>query len=341
MPIFDLRSDTVTHPTEEMRSAMANAEVGDDVFQKDPTINKLEAMAAEKFGKEAAVYVASGTMANLAAGLSHCQRGDEAIMGAESHIFQNEAGSLSALGGVHIRTVPNDSLGMMDPDEIEAAIRPDNIHQPRTTLISLENTQNRCSGAVLDSVYTEQVGSIAHSHDIAFHIDGARIFNAAIALSVPVSDLVRTADTVSFCLSKGLSCPVGSLVCGTRDTISMVRRNRKLLGGGMRQAGIIAAAGIVALETMVDRLSEDHETARILAKGLASIPSLVINPEMIQTNIVIFDVKTGPIPEFISALKTKGVLASHTGGRGVRMVTHYGITSEDIDEVLNIVEAVA
>tara|TARA_B000000460_G_C21409026_1_gene345783 strand:- start:2 stop:691 length:690 start_codon:yes stop_codon:yes gene_type:complete len=229
----------------------------------------------------------------------------------------------------------------MDPDEIEAAIRPDNIHQPRTTLISLENTQNRCSGAVLDSGYTEQVGSIAHSHDIALHIDGARIFNAAVALSVPVSDLVRTADTVSFCLSKGLSCPVGSLVCGTRDTINLVRRNRKLLGGGMRQAGIIAAAGIVALDTMVDRLSEDHESARILAKGLASIPSLIINPEMIQTNIVIFDVKAGPIPELLSALKTKGVLASHTGGRGVRMVTHYGITSEDIEEVLNIVEAVA
>ncbi|PZC49815.1 MAG: threonine aldolase [Chloroflexi bacterium] len=341
MRIFDLRSDTVTHPTEEMRIAMANAEVGDDVFEEDPTINKLEAMAAERFGKEAAVYVASGTMANLASGLAHCQRGDEAIIGAESHIFQNEAGSLSALGGVHIRTVPNDNLGMMDPDEIEAAIRPDNIHQPRTALISLENTQNRCSGAVLDSVYTEQVASIAHSHDIALHIDGARIFNAAVALSVSVSDLVRTADTVSFCLSKGLSCPVGSLVCGTRDTINLVRRNRKLLGGGMRQAGIIAAAGIVALETMVDRLSEDHESARILAKGLASIPSLVINPEMIQTNIVIFDVKTGPIPELLSALKIKGVLASYTGGRGVRMVTHYGITPEDIEEILNIVEAVA
>ena len=340
MRIIDLRSDTVTHPTVEMRKAIAEAEVGDDVFGEDPTVNKLEAMAAERLGKEAAVYVASGSMANLVAGLTHCQRGDEAIMGTEAHIFHNEVGSFSALGGINVRTVPNDSEGRLDPNAVEAAIRPDNIHQPRTALVCLENTQNRCSGAVLDAEYTETIGAIAHGNDAALHIDGARIFNAAVALGVPPADLARPADTVSFCLSKGLSCPVGSLVCGSEETIARVRKSRKILGGGMRQAGIIAAAGVVALETMVDRLAEDHETARRLAKGLAGMPGLSLDPEAIQSNIVIFGVENGDAMNFMAALKERGVLASYTVGLGVRMVTHYGITEEDVDETLNILDAV-
>ena len=341
MRTIDLRSDTVTHPTPQMRRAMAEAEVGDDVYGEDPTVNRLEAMAAERLGKEAAVYVASGSMANLVAGLTHCQRGDEVVMGSDAHIFHNEVGSFSALGGIHVRTVPNDAGGMMDPDQVEAAVRPANIHQPRTAMISLENTHNRCSGAVLDSEYTAVVGDIAHRHDAALHIDGARIFNAAVALGVSPAELAKPADTVSFCLSKGLSCPVGSLVVGSREVIERARKNRKILGGGMRQAGIIAAAGVVALESMVDRLSEDHDNARHLAKGLASMPGLSLEPESIQSNIVIFEVTGRPAPEFINALKEGGVLTSYTGGRRVRMVTHYGIAREDIDEALTLVEAVA
>ena len=341
MRTIDLRSDTVTHPTPEMRRAMAEAEVGDDVFGEDPTVNRLEAMAAERLGKEAAVYVPSGSMANLVAGLTHCQRGDEAIMGSEAHIFHNEVGSFSTLGSIHVRTVPNDAGGMMDPDQVEAAVRPANIHQPRTALICLENTHNRCSGAVLDREYTAVIGDIAHRHDAALHIDGARLFNAAVSLGVSPAELAGPADTVSFCLSKGLSCPVGSLVVGSRELIDRARKNRKVLGGGMRQAGIIAAAGVVALDTMVDRLSEDHDNARRMAKGLAAMPGLNLDPESIQSNIVIFEVADRPAPEFLNALKEEGVLISYTGGRRVRMVTHYGITEQDVDEALTVVEAVA
>ena len=233
MRTIDLRSDTVTHPTPEMRHAMAEAEVGDDVFGEDPTINRLEAMAAERLGKEAAVYVASGTMANLVAGLTHCQRGDEVIMGSEAHIFHNEVGSFSAVGGIHVRTVPNDAGGMMDLDQVEAAVRPANIHQPNTALICLENSHNRCSGAVLDAEYTAAIGDIAHRHDAALHIDGARLFNAAVAQGVSPADLAKPADTISFCLSKGLSCPVGSLVVGSEELIDRARKNRKTAGGSI------------------------------------------------------------------------------------------------------------
>ena len=341
MRTIDLRSDTVTHPTPEMRRAMAEAEVGDDVYGEDPTVNRLEAMAAERLGKEAAVYVPSGSMANLVAGLTHCQRGDEVVMGSDAHIFHNEVGSFSMLGSIHVRTVPNDPVGMMDPDQVVAAVRPDNIHQPRTALICLENTHNRCSGAVIDREYTTVIGDIAHRHDAALHIDGARLFNAAVALGVSPAELAGPADTVSFCLSKGLSCPVGSLVVGSREVIDRARKNRKVLGGGMRQAGIIAAAGVVALDTMVDRLSEDHDNARHMAKGLAAMPGLNLDPEAIQSNIVIFEVADRPAPEFINALKEEGVLISYTGGHRVRMVTHYGITEQDVDEALTVVEAVA
>ena len=341
MRTIDLRSDTVTQPTPEMRRAIAEAEVGDDVFGEDPTVNRLEEMAARRLGKESAVLVVSGTMANLVSGMSHCQRGDEVIMGSEAHIFHNEVGGMSALGGVHVRTVSNTPHGMMAPDEVEAAIRLPGIQQPRTALICLENTHNRCGGAALDSEDTGAIAEVARRHDVALHIDGARIFNAAVALGVSPVELARPADTISFCLSKGLSCPVGSLVCGSRELIERARKYRKMVGGGMRQAGIIAAAGIVALETMVDRLAEDHANARRLALGLHRLRGLNLEPDTVQTNIVIFDVMDRPAREFMEALKRHGVLASFVSGRKVRMVTHYGIGSEDVDEALNVMEAVA
>ena len=341
MGVIDLRSDTVTHPTPEMRRAMAEAEVGDDVFGEDPTVNRLEAMAAERLGKEASLFVASGTMANLVCGLTHCQRGDEMLLGSEADIFHNEVGAIAALGGVHVRTVPNDSRGMMAPDEMEAAIRLPGIHQPRTALVCLENTHNRCGGGVLDSEDVGAIAEVAHRHGAARHMDGARIFNAAVALRVAPSELAGATDSVSFCLSKGLSCPVGSLVCGSKEFIDRARKSRKMVGGGMRQAGIIAAAGVVALDTMVDRLSEDHANARRLADGLAHMPGLYLEPDAVQTNIVVIEVTDRSAPEFMDSLKDRGVLTSSIGGRRVRMVTHYGISADDIDDALNGVEAVA
>ncbi len=341
MRTIDLRSDTVTQPTPEMRRAMAEAEVGDDVYGEDPTVNRLEEMAARRLEKEAAVLVVSGTMANLVSGLTHCQRGDEVIVGSEAHIFHNEVGGVSALGGIHVRTVSNNPRGIMAPDEVEAAIRLPGIHQPKTALIILENTHNRCGGAVLDSEDTNAIAEVARRHDVSLHIDGARIFNAAVALGVSPVDLARPADTVSFCLSKGLSCPVGSLICGSQEFIDRARKNRKMVGGGMRQAGIIAAAGIVALETMVDRLAEDHANARRLALGLARLRGLRLDSDTVQTNIVIFEVVDRPAKAFMDDVKNRGVLSSYVSGRKVRMVTHYGITADDIDDALNAVEAAA
>ena len=338
MNIVDLRSDTVTKPTLEMRQAMFDADVGDDVYGEDPTVNALEMLAAERMGKEAGVFVSSGTMGNLVSGLTHCQRGDEVLLGTKSHILMYEVASLAAFGGVQTRSVPNDAGGMLDPNDIEFAIRPDNDHQPRTGMVAIENTHNRCGGAVLDTRYIDAIGDLAHRHEAAFHIDGARIFNAAVALQTSPSELVRSADTVTFCLSKGLSCPVGSIVCGNTETITRVRKNRKMLGGGMRQAGILAAAGIVALNTMVDRLAEDHETAKRLAKGLSALPGIGLDPETIQTNIVIFEVKDRSVPELLEELKSGGVLASCPEQGKIRMVTHYGITAEHIEEALNVSE---
>ncbi|MBI4336575.1 MAG: aminotransferase class I/II-fold pyridoxal phosphate-dependent enzyme [Chloroflexi bacterium] len=338
MPTIDLRSDTVTKPTPEMRRAMYEAEVGDDVFGEDPTVNRLEAMAAQRMGKEAAVFVASGTMGNLVSGLTHCQRGDEALLGHKAHMLMYESASLAAFGGVQMRTVPNDERGMLDPDQVEAAMRPRDPHQPRTAMVAVENTHNRCSGSVLGSEDIGTLAEIAHRAGAAFHIDGARIFNAAVALGVAPLELARPADTVTFCLSKGLSCPVGSLVCGSEEVIAQVRRNRRMVGGSMRQAGVIAAAGIVALDTMVDRLAEDHGNAKRLALGLGGMPGIVLDPSRIQTNIVIFEVKDRPAEAFIEALKGRGVLASFPERGKVRMVTHYGITAEDIDGALDLVE---
>ena len=342
MPIIDLRSDTMTEPTAAMRKAMAEAEVGDDVFGEDPTVNRLEEMAAERLGKEAALLVSSGTMGNLVSQLAHCGRGDEIILGSQAHTFFFEQGGSAAVGGIHSRTVPNQPDGKLALEDIEAAIRGDNIHFPRSRLILLENTHNLCNGYPLEINYMKAVGDIARRHRLKIHVDGARFFNAAIALGVKPADLAEEADSVSFCLSKGLAAPVGSMVCGTKDFIHEARRARKLLGGGMRQAGILAAAGIVALNEMVDRLAEDHANAKKLAAGLAEIPGLAIDPNHIKTNIIFFDItRENMQPEqFIQKLDGEGVRMLPVGSHKVRAVTHYHITAQDIDRALKVISRV-
>ncbi len=340
MKVIDLRSDTVTHPTPAMREAMATAEVGDDVFGDDPTVNRLEAMSARIVGKEAAVFVASGTMGNLVALLSHCKRGDEAIVGSETHMLYYEVGAAAGLGGVQLRPVPNDSRGRLDPKDVEAMIRGQDIHYPRTSLVCLENTHNRCGGTVLTAADTAAVARVAHDHGAAVHVDGARIFNAAVALGVPAASLVEEADSISFCLSKGLSAPVGSLVCGSGEFVERARKSRKMLGGGMRQVGVLAAPGIVALENMVERLQEDHENARLLAQGLADIEGIDIDPGAVETNIVIFDVPQEKVLPLCAELAKAGVLALPHGPGDIRMVTHYGVSRQDIEEALERVRDV-
>jgi len=333
---IDLRSDTVTLPTAAMREAIFGAELGDDVFVEDPTTIRLEKMAAERMGKEAAMLVASGTMGNLVCVLTHCGRGDEAILGNQSHTFIYEGGGIAALGGIHPHTIANQPDGTLRLEDIEAAIRADNVHFPRTRLICLENTHNRCGGAVLTPGYTDAVAALARDRDLLLHLDGARIFNAAVALGVDVKKLVRYADSVSFCLSKGLSAPVGSLICGTKEFIAEARRNRKMVGGGMRQAGVIAAAGITALEQMIDRLAQDHANAKRLAEGITRIPGLAVEMERVQTNIVFFDLAGGVVSdeELVTKLGNRGVKMLRSGPGRIRAVTHYGISAEDIDSAL-------
>ena len=335
MKIVDLRSDTVTKPTPAMWEAMARAEVGDDVYGEDPTINRLEAMSAEYMGKEAALFVTSGTQGNLVALLTHCGRGDEVILGDKSHTFVYEQGGMAALGGIVPHTIPNRPAGTLRLADITAAIRPDNEHFPRTRLICLENTHNNCNGTPLTAGYTAQVAALARARGLRLHLDGARIFNAAAALDVDVRELVRHVDSVTFCLSKGLCAPVGSVLCGSADFIAEARRARKILGGGMRQAGILAAAGIVALEQMTERVVEDHIRARRLAAGLAEIPGLEIAP--VSTNILYFSL-ADDVPltaeELEARLKERGVLVLAHGERSLRAVTHYWIGDEDIKQAL-------
>ena len=338
MKLIDLRSDTVTQPTDEMRRAMAAAEVGDDVFGEDPSINELQERAAAVLGKEAGLLTSSGTMSNLISTLAYSSHGDEIVMGDQAHMFWNESAGQAALAGVQTRLVPNDSQGRMDPEDVAAAIRPPgNLHFPRTSMLCLENTHNRCSGGVLTPEDTKSVCDVAHEAGVPVHLDGARIFNAAIALEVPAAELVREVDDLSFCLSKSLSCPVGSVLVGSREFIDNARRWRKMLGGGMRQAGVLAAAGLVALDTMVDRLAEDHQNARRLAHGLANIDGLNVDPEQIQTNIVFFEVDTklGTAADMIAALERQDVKVSYPGKQSIRMVTHRHITPEDIEEALS------
>ena len=339
MRVVDLRSDTVTHPSPEMRRAMYEAELGDDVYGEDPTLNALEAKAAERLGKEAAVFVASGTMGNLVSVLSHAQRGDEIILGNKAHIFRSEAGGASALGGVSFHTIPNDERGMLDLDDIQAAVRPNDPHMPRTALVCLENTQNMCGGATLTQDDMKSVADVAHANGIPVHIDGARIFNAAVALEAPVSELVKDVDSVTFCLSKGLSCPIGSIIVGSEDYILEARRWRKMVGGSMRQVGVIAAAGLVALDNMVERLAEDHSNARKLAHGLAEIPGISIEPDSLPTNLVFFDVEREDRDDLHRQLVERGVKGGG-GQKRWRYVTHYGITESDIDYTLETIRDV-
>ncbi len=341
--MIDLRSDTVTLPTPAMREAMYHAEVGDDVYHEDPTINRLQDLAAERLGKEAAIFVASGTMGNAASILAHAGRGEAVIVGNQSHIYHYEVGGASTLGGSPMVVVQTDLFGMFDPHEVEINISDgSDEHSAPSALLCIENTHNRCGGTVLSLEQVEQLSSLAHSHGLMVHMDGARVFNAAIALGIPVSTLVRTVDSIMFCLSKGLSAPVGSLLVGSRDFIRKAYRMRKLLGGGMRQAGVLAAAGIVALEQMVDRLAVDHETSKQFALGLADYPQIDINVDMVITNMVMFSVRNSqhePLGEtetmqFLSKASEHGVLMGHIGQGKIRAVTHYGINAIDINTAL-------
>ena len=343
MATIDLRSDTVTKPSAEMRQAMADAEVGDDVYGEDPSINKLQQKAADLLGKEAGLLMASGTMSNLVAALTHCKRGDEIIMGDQAHMFWNESAGASALAGAQLRLVPNDPQGRIDLDDLKNAIRPKgNVHMPPTTLICLENTHNRCSGGVLTPDDTKRVADIAHDAGAKVHLDGARLFNASVSLEVPPAALVQDVDDVSFCLSKALSCPVGSILCGSNEFIEGAHKWRKMVGGGMRQAGVLAAAGLVALDNMVERLADDHSNAKRLAEGLANIEGISVDPTSIQTNIVIFEVSesAGNANDVINELANEGVLVTYPGQQSLRMVTHRHISASDIDEALSRVAKV-
>ena len=332
MKTIDLRSDTVTLPSPEMRQAIAEAELGDDVFGGDPTVNRLETMAAEVMGKESALLTTSGTQSNLTAMLAHCQRGDEVIVGDEAHILHYEAGGAFALGGLGLRPVRNDDQGRLDLGEVRNAIRGRDVHFPPTGLICVENTHNRCGGAVLGEDDLAAVRHLADEYGLPVHLDGARLFNAAVALGVPASSLARYADSVAFSLCKGLACPVGSVLCGSGEFIARARRFRKMLGGGMRQAGIIAAAGVYALENMVDRLAEDHDNARLLAEGLSGIPGISLAPPP-QSDLVFFTAEGWDLGELVRRLSERGVLCLDEGGR-IRMVTHYGIERRDVEEAL-------
>ena len=322
-----------------MREAMMNAEVGDDLLGDDPTVKRLEAIAAERLGKEAAVFVASGTMGNLVSLLTHCQRGDEAIVGDMSHMVQAEVGGAAGLASVNLRQVRNDQQGLMDLDEIKSRVRLPGGAGPRTALICLENTHNYCNGSALPASYTSEVAAIAHEAGAAFHVDGARIFNAALALETTPKELAREAESVTFCLSKGLSAPVGSVLCGNADFIERARRNRRMVGGGMRQSGVLAAAGIVALNEMVDRLADDHANARYLAEGLSRIPGIDVDPSVVQTNILFCKHRSIDTAKLVGGLRERGVLCSMVHGR-VRMLTHYGIERDDIDYALDTIREV-
>jgi threonine aldolase len=323
-----------------MRKAMAEAEVGDDVFGDDPTVNRLQTVAAEKLGKEAALFVPSGTMGNLAAVLSHCHRGDEIILGDQCHTAMYEAGGVAALGGVHPRTIVTRPDGTLPLEEVEAAVRPDDVHFPITRLICLENTHNRCGGVVLTADYTRQVGDLARKHGLRLHLDGARIFNAAAATATSAKDLAAPADSITFCLSKALCAPVGSVLCGDGEFIRKARRARKQLGGGMRQAGVLAAAGLVALETMADRLGEDHERARRLAEGLRTVPGMSLEVDPPPTNMVYFRLSLDAAidgGELEQALARENILIHAVGPRRIRLVVHYWVDDEAVDRAVDAI----
>lgn len=338
---IDLRSDTVTQPTEEMRDAMRGAPVGDDVFHEDPTVNQLEDLAARMLGKEGALFVVSGTQGNLVSLLSQTERGDEIIVEELSHIFKYEVGGYAVIGGLTAKPIPSEK-GVLNPEVIERAIRPQDIHQPITRMVCVENTHNMHGGTITPPQRMNEICDLAHQYGLKVHLDGARVFNASVALGIDVKKLTRPADSVMACLSKGLCAPVGSIVAGNEGFIGSARRYRKMLGGGMRQAGIIAAAGIVALEKMVTRLAEDHATARLIAERLNHVPGLSIDMDRVQTNIVFVDFSklhtTGK--ELERLLEKRGVLVIALGDTQFRVVTHYGIEKDDAERASEIIEEV-
>jgi threonine aldolase len=343
MEYIDLRSDTVTTPTPEMREAMAEAEVGDDVYRDDPTVNKLEELAAEMLGKEAALFVPSGTMGNLLALLVHCQRGDEVIVGNQSHIYLNEAGGMAALGGIQACPLPNQLDGTLALDDIRTSIRSEDVHHPITRLICLENTQNICGGVPLTADYTRQVGELARRSNLFLHIDGARIFNAAAAQNISARELVEPADSVMFCLSKGLAAPIGSILVGTRKFIARARHLRKMLGGGMRQVGIVAAAGIISLEKMTKRLSEDHARAKKLADGLRQVDGLVVDANSPYTNMVYLNLSENvqtDAHQITQKMKDHSVLVDPESPRRFRLVTHYWIDDQAVEKTVSAFQKV-
>jgi threonine aldolase len=337
MEFVDLRSDTVTNPTPAMREAMAKAEVGDDVYGEDPTVNLLQEQAAEKMGKEAGLFVASGTMGNLIGILTHCQRGDEVIVGKKNHVYLHEAGGISALGGVHSCQLPNQRDGSLALEDVEDAIRSDDPHEPVTRLVCLENTHNACGGVYQTPEYIRQVAQFAHIHGLYVHLDGARVFNAAAAQSINVKELTAPVDSVTFCLSKGLCAPVGSVLCGSNEFIQKGLRLRKMLGGGMRQAGILAAAGIVALETMTSRLVEDHMRAKSLADALKQVPGLVLDFGVPETNMIFLSLSPEvglETNDVVEELKRYGILVGLTGHRSFRLVVHYWIDDIGVERTI-------
>lgn len=339
--LIDLRSDTVTRPSEAMRAAIAKAPVGDDVYGEDPTVNALEERTVALLGKEAALFVPTGTQGNQIAIMTHTRRGEEVIVETESHVFYYEVGGIAALSGCQVRTVPG-VRGAMDPAAVKAAIRPENVHFPRTTLVCVEQTHNRAGGAVVSQATIEAIAQVAHAAGAKVHMDGARLFNAAVAMGRPVAELVAPVDSVMFCLSKGLGAPVGSMLVGTKAFIQEARRNRKLLGGGMRQAGLLAAAGLYALEQNIERLAEDHANARALAEGLAALPGINVDAATVETNMVYFDLtdERWTADAFSGALLKAEVLANSTGPKTLRMVTHLDVTTEMIPVVLERVAAI-
>ena len=339
MQVIDLRSDTITLPTEEMRQAMYEAELGDDVFREDPNVNKLEEIASELSGKEDALFTPSGTMSNLLAVLVQTRPGDEIILGTEAHMLWYEVGGAAAVGGVVMRTIPNEPNGTLPITALQQTIRAKNVHFPPTTLLCLENTHNRCGGAVLTSEYTADICEVAHERGLMVHLDGARIFNATVALGISASELTEHVDSVCFCLSKGLSAPVGSLLCGTTEFITRARKLRKMLGGGMRQSGVLAVAGIVALHSCIERLGDDHRRAKQFAKGLCTINGIKVDLERVQTNIVVFETKINITAErFISEMHKRGVRFTQFSETKIRAVTNRMISDSDIPAALSQIE---
>ncbi len=332
--VIDLRSDTITQPTEAMREAIARAELGDDVFGEDPTVNALEALSAERMGKGAAVFVPTGTMSNLIAVMAHTQKGDEIIVDDQAHTFLMEAGAPAVVAGTMPRALPTE-YGFISGAQLEAALRPADSHHAPTSLVVMENTHNRHGGTVATPGQVDDLAAAAHRHSIRVHLDGARIFNAAVALGVPAARLAAMADSVTFCLSKGLSAPVGSVLCGDRDFIQRARRFRKMVGGGMRQAGVLAAAGLVALEQMVDRLADDHRLARMLAEGLAGVPGVMIEMTRVQSNMVRIELPGHDARAIAAGLRDHGVRVSAVGPHRLRLVTNRHVTPDDVPAVVD------